>query len=159
MKVERIRDWLEIVGIFGVVLSLIFVGMEMRQTQNIAIANASQSRTEGNVELLLTIATDPVYRTLAMKVDAGNRDQLTVEERWVERQVVTATLYTLENLYHQYLEGFIPPDRWRGTRITLKRLFSSGSSSTVFAQIYDAFPERWSNDFRRLVDEIRAEGS
>jgi hypothetical protein len=159
LTAQKLRDWLEIVGLFSVVASLIFVGMEMRQTQKIAIADANQSRADGNVELLLTIATDPVFRTLAIKADSGNRDQLTQEEQWVERQVATASLYTLENVYHQYLEGFIPPDRWRGGRLTLKRMLLSGPSSSVIAQIYDAFPERWSDEFQRLIEEIRAEGS
>ena len=38
MKQAKLRDWLEIVGIFSVVLSLIFVGLQLRQTQKIAIA-------------------------------------------------------------------------------------------------------------------------
>ena len=38
MKQAKLRDWLEIVGIFSVVVSLIFVGLQLRQTQKIAIA-------------------------------------------------------------------------------------------------------------------------
>lgn len=38
MKQDKFRDWLEIVGIFAVVVSLAFVGLQMRQTQEIAVA-------------------------------------------------------------------------------------------------------------------------
>jgi len=131
--------------------------MELRQTQEIAIANANQSRTENTVELLLTIATDPVFRSLAAKADTGRRDLFTPEEQWTENQVATATLYTFENFYPQYFAGFIPADRWRGTRLTLVRLFSRAAGNSAIAQAYDEFPERWSDDFQRLIEEIRAE--
>jgi len=38
LKQDKFRDWLEIVGIFAVVVSLVFVGLQMRQTQEIAMA-------------------------------------------------------------------------------------------------------------------------
>ena len=38
MKQIKIRDWLEIIGIFSVVVSLVFVGLQMRQTHEIALA-------------------------------------------------------------------------------------------------------------------------
>lgn len=38
MKQAKLRDWLEIIGIFAVVVSLVFVGLQMRQTQEIAVA-------------------------------------------------------------------------------------------------------------------------
>ena len=39
---------------FGVVAGLIFVGLEMQQTQRIALANQQQARTELNSNRLLT---------------------------------------------------------------------------------------------------------
>ena len=36
MKQAKLREWLEVVGIFAVVASLVFVGLQMQQTQNIA---------------------------------------------------------------------------------------------------------------------------
>ena len=38
MNQTKLRDWLEIVGIFSVVVSLVFVGLQMRQTHEIALA-------------------------------------------------------------------------------------------------------------------------
>jgi hypothetical protein len=44
MNSTKLNDWLEIVGIFAVVASLIFVGLELRQTHLIAMAQAYQER-------------------------------------------------------------------------------------------------------------------
>jgi len=38
MKSTRIEDWLQIAGLFGVIGSLIFVGLQMRQDREIALA-------------------------------------------------------------------------------------------------------------------------
>lgn len=42
MNSNRIQDWLQIVGMFGVIASLVFVGLEMRQTKDIAISAGYQ---------------------------------------------------------------------------------------------------------------------
>jgi hypothetical protein len=50
MKQAKLRDWLEIVGIFAVVVSLIFVGLQMQQTQNIAIAEMNWNNMIAEME-------------------------------------------------------------------------------------------------------------
>ena len=45
MKFTKLRDWLEIVGLFSVVASLIFVGMQMRQEAAIAATDSVWSRS------------------------------------------------------------------------------------------------------------------
>jgi hypothetical protein len=37
MKLAQVRDWLEVVGLFAVVLFLIFVGWEAKQARDIAL--------------------------------------------------------------------------------------------------------------------------
>ena len=45
MNSAKLRDWLEIVGLFSVVASLIFVGMQMRQEAAIAATDSVWSRS------------------------------------------------------------------------------------------------------------------
>jgi hypothetical protein len=40
----KLNDWLQVVGFFAVVASLVFVGLEMRQAQEISVSQAYQSR-------------------------------------------------------------------------------------------------------------------
>lgn len=44
MNTGKIQDWMEVIGIFAVVASLIFVGLEMRQAHEISLSQAYQSR-------------------------------------------------------------------------------------------------------------------
>ena len=44
MKKVDIDAWIQFLGMFGVIASLIFVGLEMRQSQTIALAAQNQAR-------------------------------------------------------------------------------------------------------------------
>jgi hypothetical protein len=44
MDSAKLNDWLQVVGIFALVASLIFVGMQMRQAQRIAVADSYQQQ-------------------------------------------------------------------------------------------------------------------
>ncbi|MAQ69099.1 MAG: hypothetical protein CMQ09_08210, partial [Gammaproteobacteria bacterium] len=46
--------WIQLLGMLGVLGGLVFVGLEMQQTQRIAIAGQVQARAEMQVNRLLT---------------------------------------------------------------------------------------------------------
>ena len=52
MSNNRWKDLAELVGIFAIVASLIFVGVELQQTRKIAIADVYQQRAAMNIELI-----------------------------------------------------------------------------------------------------------
>ena len=43
---NKLNNYLQTIGAIGIIASLIFVGMELRQTQKIALNSQNQSRTE-----------------------------------------------------------------------------------------------------------------
>ncbi len=44
MDTAKLNDWMQIIGIFAVVISLMFVGFQLKQSQDIAIAGQNQER-------------------------------------------------------------------------------------------------------------------
>ena len=46
----KLNDWMQVVGVFAVVASLIFVGLQMKQAQDIAVAAQYQERTASSIE-------------------------------------------------------------------------------------------------------------
>jgi hypothetical protein len=54
MKKVGLDVWIQLIGMLSIVASLIFVGLEMRQTQQIAIAGQVQARAQIQVGRLLT---------------------------------------------------------------------------------------------------------
>ena len=48
MRKIAIEDLIQLLGMIGIIGSLIFVGLEMQQTQRIAIASAQEARMNAN---------------------------------------------------------------------------------------------------------------
>ena len=53
MKKVSIDTWIQLLGMLSVVAGLVFVGVEMQQTQRIALANQQQARTELITDMML----------------------------------------------------------------------------------------------------------
>lgn len=76
MNSEKLRDWLEIVGIFSVVASLVFVGLQMRQDQTLAEAQQYIDKAASHVEMSgLIAAHQPVW------IKGLDREDLTREDQ------------------------------------------------------------------------------
>ena len=148
--ISKVREWLEVLGLFGIIGSLIFVGLEMRQAQQIAISNTNQSRTDTTVGLLLSLATEPILLSAQAKISSGLYNELTLEEQIAMRNISSGTMMIYENIHYQYLNGFIPPERWQGTLVNLQNTLRLPD----FRQHFGSNPDRWSAQFRQLVDGI-----
>ena len=108
MDSAKINDWVQAGGIFALVASLIFVGLQLKQSQDIALSQASQSRTSTTVEILVNSAENSDFVSSIAKRQRGASDALTVEERVVIRQYALGILYLYEDQHYQYINGFLP---------------------------------------------------
>ena len=97
MNFSRWKDVTELVGIAAIVASLIFVGMEMRQAQEIAIADGYSELSSSTFERSDLIST---HSTLIAKVNRG--DQLSDAEQISLEQFVNA----------MWQSGFFANQRW-----------------------------------------------
>ena len=153
MDTAKIRDWLEIVGIFGVIASLIFVGMEMRQSHQIAMASTNGQRTDTVVQLASTMATDPVFRSAFAKAQSGEEDSWTEDEALAFWFFSGASFQTYADAYWHYKNGFIPQDRWLAARAELK----SGMTNIPAFRTRVENTLDLSGPVRQMVDEIISE--
>ena len=85
MSFSRWKDVTELIGIAAIVASLIFVGMEMRQAQEIAIADGYSELSSSTFERSDLISA---HSTLIAKVNRG--DQLSDAEQISLEQFVNA---------------------------------------------------------------------
>jgi hypothetical protein len=154
MNTEKLNDWLQVIGLFGIIASLMFVGLEMQQAKQIAISNASQARTDASVEFVTTVSTDPVVRSASIKSKSGDAGSMTAEEQFAYGGILYANLMIYENIYHQYSNGFITNDRWAGTRNNIKGGLTGTGPVPGIRMAYDQNPALWSLSFRQLVEEV-----
>jgi hypothetical protein len=130
------------------------VGLQLKQSQDIALSQASQARTAMSVETLISTAENSLYSSAAAR--KRNGEELTFEQQVATNQYAIAILYTIEDQHLQDNNGFLSEARWLGTRAGLKRFLLDDSAISV-RRAYERFPDRYSGPFRVVVDELVAE--
>ena len=55
MKRISLDVWIQLIGMVSIVFSLLFVGLQMQQSQTIALASQQQARTEVLVDIILAV--------------------------------------------------------------------------------------------------------
>ena len=102
-----ISTWVEIVATIGVILSLLFVGYEIRQNTSLARRQARQELAAPNQEWLLTLGQDAEYEALWNSWLPRSDATLTEAQERRAWYVMTMHLRRLENVYFQYREGLV----------------------------------------------------
>ena len=154
MTASKLREWLEIIGLFSVVASLVFVGLQMKQSQEIALSQASQARTGMSVETVLSSAENPLF--ISAMVKGRNGEEQSPEEQAATGQYAIAILFSYEDQFIQYSNGFLSEERWSASKAGMKN-FMSGTSTIPVRWAYERAPERMSSSFQAIMDELIAE--
>ena len=134
LDLGKFRDWMEIVAIFSVVASLIFVGMEMRQSHEISLSQAYQSRVATVVEWNSALAANPAALSAFKKSAEGAVDEITTEEHEALSSTLDGLFHLFDNAHFQYEKGFVSEEFWAMTRESLKAQMSNPVANRVFVQ-------------------------
>ena len=154
MNSAKLNDWVQVIGIFALVSSLIFVGLQIKQTSEIALSQVSQARASNAAETIMTMASNEHAMSAFVKGYAGQDDSITEAEALAGYYSVVAILYLWENNYYQYQLGFMPEDQWRDVRELLKTMMKGNSfgRSAILRRSTSMRPS-----MREMLHEIDAE--
>lgn len=110
---EKLGDWLQIIGLFGVIGSLIFVGLQLKQTQAIALSDTYQGRTANTIEANIGSISSPELLSGMSKIYVGRADELTMPEAVALEFHIGTVLTMYENNHLQYQAGFLSQEHWQ----------------------------------------------
>ena len=100
---------MEIVGVTAVVLSLIFVGIEINQNTNVARNQAYNDFTLRAQELALQVATDDVLPVLVSRIGDGElSSSFSSEEQVRIGQMFASAVRVWEGQYRSVESGLLP---------------------------------------------------
>lgn len=98
----------------AIVASLIFVGLELRQTQTALVASTYQSRAFDAIDVRSTLADSEHLLPLLVKTNFGCDLEAVKSLNEVNRSRIRQFLFTemfdLDNEFYQYEQGFLDPD-------------------------------------------------
>ena len=155
MDSAKLNDWLQVVGLFGVIASLIFVGLQMKQDREVAVLAAYQSRTDLTVQTIVAWMDNEKYRAAERKshVAGAGPGSLTPDELDLVMMRAVSQMFMTENVFFQYESGFLPEDHWQKTRA----LFKNSLRHWPLRLVYEGDPDEWRPSFGELIKEILAE--
>ena len=120
MNTSKLADYSEIIGSVAVVLSLIFVGMQLNEGNRETRAATTQVALQSTMDLQRTFA-----------LHAGTWDKVVSGEplasgEEMRRGILLFNLLMTDdqNLYHQFESGFLDAGTWEGRRSTLPQIVS-----------------------------------
>ena len=99
----------ELIGITAIVASLIFVGLEMRQTRVLAMAETYQSRTDSEM-FLFSFMSQPDLRRIWLKT--FDDEALTADDELLLLLSFSMRFAYLENLHFQMENGMLSRELW-----------------------------------------------
>ena len=110
MKKVSLDTWIQLLGMVGVLGGLVFVGLEMRQSQQIAIAGQQQERASIFIDYyqsFLEAGHDlDLYTREGFVIDENS----TPEESMAQRAAAQIAWFIFENDFYQYQYGLMSDD-------------------------------------------------
>ena len=136
--------WLQLVGLLGVLGGLIFVGLEMQQSQRIAIAGQIQARNQAVMDfnIALLTAEDRVSRqTLSIPFTEMDPATMTEEQREIRRHALNWQTNSLQNAFQQYELGLLPDDVWQQVQGRIQNRWASCYTRETYSSVIPSFRE------------------
>ena len=122
MKKISLDTWIQLIGMLGVLGGLVFVGLEMQQSQRIALADTEQQRAIAQQQNFWAFLEsgydlDKVFR-------AQNLDELSSGEITARRTNHHIQWYIAESDFAQYRNGLMTDEVYEAKERNIERLLS-----------------------------------
>ena len=138
----------EIIGTVAVVISLIYVGLQIKQSTIVARSTARQAVTELMLQSSTNLVDDATLAAAFIKDLKG--EQLDPVDRLRLFGRAYAAMRNWENMHYQYRTGMLTEDEWRGFRKNLEAVFEWPSIRTY----WENEKQFYSPAFRAEVESI-----
>ncbi len=151
MKSEITRLAIEFVGIVAIVTSLIFVGLQLRQTHEIALVTLTQMRSDASRELATTLLDgEPLY-AIHGKIDAG--EPLTAYERLTLSMQPFMLFNHFENSHFLYIKGYITEEQWQSDLVAIQNIMTS---DPIYEQYWSDQKHTFRTSYVDAIDRVLA---
>jgi hypothetical protein len=153
MDSAKLNDWMQVIGIFALVASLVFVGLQMKQTHEIALSTAYQSRAATVIEMVTANAANEKGLAAWNAPDSASIDSLSRAEVQAGNMMALSILLAYDNMLYQHESGFISDEAWATGRADLK-----GVMRLLFVRrSFETRLERMRPSLKAVFNEIIAE--
>jgi len=103
------KNWVELAGVFGVVASLVFVGLEVRQNTAAVRGATHQAIADASFQQVVWFADNEKLRPIWIRIrdDGAVPEDFTPEENLIIGANYVMAIRRIENIYVQVREGLV----------------------------------------------------
>lgn len=155
MKPANWKDIAELIGIAAIVASLIFVGLQMKQSQDIAIASQYHARAALSVQNFNAEMESGDLKFWGSRDQWAVDNDLSIEDRGRAALRAATYLTIVDNHYYQYEAGFLEEDIWQNQLNGLKgQLRRNGRLRNMIRARMNLYRPSFLNLANELLDEM-----
>ena len=148
MKKVGLDTWIQLLGVSSVVAGLVFVGLEMRQSQQIALAAQQQARAALNVSHLNSFTESGIDHQSVVWEQNFNYE-LSKEEIAFRNQL-HSIWFLYGNDYYQYRQGLMDESTWSAKLVGIQIIYDKCRGRVIYNQRAPMFAE----EFRTIIDSF-----
>jgi len=153
MKKINLDTWIQLIGMTSIVASLLFVGLEMRQSQMIAQAGQQQERTAYFFNLLGSVSESGVdWQSVVMETNSDYGEKFKKAEI-LRRNIFHAHIFTYENDYFQYSQGLMPQEVWNAKLKALTFFYNQCDMRSLWTSRQQFFPDGYVSIIESIPDQ------
>ena len=146
MKKVDINALIQLLGMVGIIGSLIFVGLEMQQTQRIAIASAQEARMNANRGYIRSMQesnldAQSVFWEQNFDYDYSPQEigyRNSMHEQW----------FLMENDLYQFQAGLMDTVTWESKRGAIGQIYNRCNAR----DIYESRKGSFTPEFRQIIE-------
>jgi hypothetical protein len=114
MDSDKLNQWVSLAANIGVFIGLIFLVVELKQTNDLAEANAYRARGDEIQTALQSVALSSELAEILVKVEGEGFDALSTIEAMQYRQYLWAGVFRMQNQYNDYRLGYLDEYSYQG---------------------------------------------
>ena len=141
MKKVSLDVWIQLLGMLGLLGGLVFVGLEMRQSQQLALAAQQTARMQ--------VWTDMVNAFTESQINYPDG----IGDFNPEANIANSALWVFENDYLQYDLGLMDENIWQAKMNPLRRTYNTCVGRQVYVQRKSSLDTR----LVQLIDSLLEE--
>ena len=149
----KLNDRLQIIGMAGIIASLVFVGLEMRQSRQIAVADIYQQKTALLIEVQQFMRTTD-GRTNAYALILSGQPLTPDDESTIRRSNPTWIAYW-ENNHFQYQLGMMTAEQWASSRNAMRAWFEFPGNQVWWVKQREIWRETFVVEVDGVISEIQ----
>lgn len=142
------KKWIEIIGVVSIVASLVFVGIQIQQTNEATRSATVLQLKDSWVQLNLASATSIELAEAFHDVSVNGWDVSSYQSRDLVAGFQRTRIHNWSNAFFQYKNGTLDESQW----IPIQREVAAAASDDSIRRVWLEWSHVYDDDFRDLVD-------